>query len=237
SPNIEKTTAKISIEDRIRSLEIEDEKSNLKSYVVTASLKDLVTELYDKLGNQLFKKNIRIGISNDNEVDTYIGSTLGKENEKFWFYNNGISLYIPNNAQFQMRFNNILYINDIEGVSVLNGAQTLTAVAQKLSELNVENNEFNPKVILRIYTFTDSQINDEHIIDRITISLNRQKPIKIDDIAYTTDFVAYVNGYFNTDENKISDKSKFSFVRRGERTSQNDHQYHLIDFARVKLAL
>ena len=53
----------------------DNKKSTLKGYVLTANLFDLVS-LYNTIGDQLFKKNVRLGIDDKLDVDKSIKETL-----------------------------------------------------------------------------------------------------------------------------------------------------------------
>src|SRR5699024_11486690 len=65
-----------------------------------------------------------------------------------------------------------------EPVSVINGAQTITAVSKVLENKN------DACVLLRVYTLAENEHNSsQNEIDDVTVALNQQKPINNEDIA------------------------------------------------------
>ena len=125
----------ISIDSAIRINEYKLEKMGVEGRVYNAKLFDLV-KLYDKLGDELFKDNVREKIENVLDVDTQIKKTLECEPENFWFYNNGITLLveaesIKQNREYQLDINT----SDNCDVSVINGAQTISVAAVYFWEL------------------------------------------------------------------------------------------------------
>ncbi|SCS36484.1 AIPR family protein [Staphylococcus caeli] len=241
-------TLSISINNRIQCLEnelaIQNSCISLKSFVFTATLQDVIS-LYDNVGDRLFQNNLRIGLSEQLNVDNSIKSTLANNSGEFWFLNNGISIYVPDeNLMSLAKFDELqLTIKSSELISVINGAQTISTVART----NYSKNDSS--VLLRIFTFstqtnketgcTDNSIKDEKNInkeiqkkqiDKITVALNRQKPIKQEDIAYTYDFTYQMNNLDTTTE------FQFELIRRGESESINSRQFILSNFARLTKA-
>lgn len=247
----------------------------IKGYVFTASVDSIISlydtfgdELFDKnvrIG----------GVTDYMGVDDAIKMTYCEAPQEFWFYNNGISLLIESEKDLDMRvFNCIKFkVKDLQDISVINGAQTIKAVSEAKSELkkDLENRE-SPNVLLRVYFYknsldqkqdTDQQnlTNDEQqnrnvnkmnlsrafreFSEKVTISLNKQKPIKQADLAYMTDFVKNIQelkAYIleNVPNDKVDKKKKdklndfiFEFVRRGESSSICSRQYQLDVFAKI----
>lgn len=222
--------------------------NDLKGYMLTANLYDVV-EIYNQVGDTLFKDNVRFGIGEQLGVDKAIKDTLKNAPQYFWFRNNGITLLIEepdtilNNAS-----EIVLKQQDEEKIkfSVINGAQTITAAAEyfytmqakieqakskkdnKESDLKTEfENAKNAKVILRIIQIQGKNIPQE--ARKISVALNRQKPIKMEDIAFTNYFVDKMNSYL--DLNQIG----YSLAKRSE-ISYSHNEYSLIDFARARKA-
>ena len=84
-------------------------------------------------------------------------------------------------------------------ISVINGAQTITTAADFLYG-DAKRNEDDPegartrameqaRVLLRIMCVNEDESDCQGEFDQISISLNRQKPIKGEDIAYTDPLV------------------------------------------------
>lgn len=237
--NIENSnTVKIDIESRVRSIEhsvkLEDD-LELISYVYKAKLGN-VLELYNIMGNSLFQNNLRIGLQDQLNVDTSISKTITNNPSSFWFLNNGISLYLPDYKQLSENYSDSIAINfSRENLpSVLNGAQTISALAKSSLEVNDENKSY---VLLRIYTFKSNKGKNNKVskekqknkIDEITIALNRQKPIRQEDVAYTYETIQNINAIADEIDNNFS----FQIVRRGEKESVVNKNYILINFARM----
>ena len=244
----------IKITDRIRSLEQEynlsenektGKKITMKSYVFTAEL-DSIIKLYDIFGDDLFAKNVRIGGIGGTEentgVDNDIKSTYIKEPKEFWFLNNGISLFIETNKAINLNiFDRVkITVDSIEDISIINGAQTMKAVSEARYSEDKQIGE-RAHVLLRMYIYEkNSEDNDEVIkkirdfSEKVTVALNKQKPIKQADLAYMTNFVKNIqtikDGINEKEENK---RFTFNFVRRGEAESTVLCQYQLDMFAKI----
>lgn len=97
----------------------------------------------------------------------------------------------------------------------------------------------NARVLLRVFKInkekdSDIEIDRKEFAENITLSLNRQKPIKQADLAYTTYFVDNISDIYREYQSE-GDMKKFvfDFIRFGEETSVHQHRYTLGDFAKV----
>jgi hypothetical protein len=238
----------------------------LKCTVYTASLNEIV-KLYEQVGESLFDQNLRYRIKEQNDVENAMGATIQNQPQMFWFLNNGISLIVTDSNRIERGRFDAISINlpdqkhdDLDTVSIVNGAQTISSC------FSIDEAEFNKdlKVLLRVYTFVrkkgseidpigdslfqgeEKQLSADKVdisnkIDEITIALNRQKPIRPDDLAFASDFVRQMNSVqlvpAESDEREEQenrfDKTKFEIVRRGDKESIFLHKYSLISFARI----
>ena len=213
----------------------DNKKSTLKGYVFTANLFDLVS-LYNTIGDQLFKKNVRLGIDDKLDVDKSIKETLTDKPEAFWFRNNGITILVE---EAEMKLDRVgeIVLKEAENAelkfSVINGAQTITAASEyyySLSDKERTAKSSVAKVIVKIIHIRDEDAESaKKEAKNISISLNRQKPIKAEDIAFTNEFVEIMNDYLE------SSKAEYTLVRRGEEFSSNK-AYSLINFAKARKA-
>ena len=219
--------------------------NDLKGYMLTANLYDIV-EIYNQVGDALFKDNVRFGIGEQLGVDKAIKDTLKNAPNYFWFRNNGITLLIEEPDTILNNASEIVLKQKNEErikFSVINGAQTINAAAEyfytiqaKMEEAKSKkaNNETDLKtefdnakkaqVILRIIQIKGKNIPEE--ARKISVALNRQKPIKTEDIAFTNYFVERMNAYL--DLNQLG----YSLAKRSE-ISYSHNEYSLIDFARA----
>lgn len=197
-----------------------------KGYIFSADLFDLVN-IYNLVGDALFNCNVRYGIKDSSNVDKEITNTLQNEPDKFWFYNNGITIVIKDD-DFDLRRQNILELSGKKLISVVNGAQTITASAKFYYKQGEQGTKVSPKVLLRLINFNEkSTENDE--VNKVTISLNRQKNINEEDIVYTYSFVSAINEIML--ECNDSDKC-FDLIKRGGE-SYYKHSYGIKEFAQI----
>lgn len=82
------------------------------------------------MGDELFKENVRERIDDVLGVDAEIHKTLSEKPEAFWFLNNGITILADSkNVEQRKEYKLIIKLNDGRNVSVINGAQTISAAA------------------------------------------------------------------------------------------------------------
>lgn len=220
----------------------------VNGFVFSANLEH-ITEMYNLLGNSLFEKNLRYSIDDELNVDIYIKSTLKENPEEFWYLNNGITMIVEDD-DFKLRKSNTIdiYYNDKKSASIINGAQTVSAATYYYHYLkdfiqsnknghDKENSVSSAFVMLRIIQLKKFNKNNERIdelnklyhdeINKISIALNRQKPIKHQDIGYTTSFVYSINQIYYKDKDSIHN---FSIEKRGSEISEG---YNLLEFAKL----
>lgn len=227
----------------------------LSALVLTVKLSQLV-KIYNRIGDQLFRNNVRFGISETLGVDQSIRETLEKEPEKFWYKNNGVTILVEN-PDFKLKSAEELILGEIEpgkrpDFSVVNGAQTITTSARYFYELEYQKEtatsgtqEFEDKlkeferaqVLLRIIhvpdSASDAPSSSEHTATEISVALNRQKPIKVEDIVFTTPFVKKLTQYL--EDLQFTEDASFYLTRRGENNFFK-HQIDLIGFTRARMA-
>lgn len=208
----------------------------LKGYVFTANLFDLVS-LYNTIGDQLFKKNVRLGIEDKLDVDKSIKETLTDKPEAFWFRNNGVTILVEESHMKLDRVGEIILKEADKSelkFSVINGAQTITAASEyyyALSSKERDKQASVAKVIVKIiHIRDDNPQRAEKEAKTISVALNRQKPIKSEDIAFTNEFVETMNDYLEASQ------APYILVRRGEEFSSSSKAYSLINFAKARKA-
>ena len=204
----------------------------LYNYNFIVSINEIVKKLYGNLGDRLFDKNVRYEVEGapGRRVEKSIQKTYTKEPQMFFFKNNGISLYVKDRKKLKVN-TQAMEISLDEPVSVINGAQTITAVSKVLENKN------DACVLLRVYTLAENEHNSsQNEIDDVTVALNQQKPINNEDIAMLSGFVITLNeGYV---EDNSSNNYAFSIVKRGDTTeSIMNHHYALKSFAQKAVAV
>jgi hypothetical protein len=218
---IEEKEYKINIESRIRSLETSletKEKVKVTGYVFIANLCDIV-EIFNEIGNEIFEYNVRLGINDKLDVAKEITKTIKEEPNEFWFLNNGITILINDN-DFRVKKSNSVTLKYSQDklISIINGAQTITTAAEVFydKENKIDKKETS-KVMLRIINIKDKNAESDkefkELANKISISLNRQKPIAPEDLAFTTEFISNVNNLYNKNR---GDKFTFQLVKRSK---------------------
>lgn len=216
------------------------EKSYMTSEVFVARLYDLI-QLYNGTGDKLFDSNVRLGLSSDtNGVAPAMIETLKKEPQNFWFYNNGITIIAD---RISLIKRDSITLKNTNYYSVINGAQTITTCAEyflkQISKERVTSNgdtEDNPDflewekavdnayVLLRVISAKtkseneDKDLRNESVEEKVSVSLNRQKPIDGEDLAYVTDYVKTINGLCENEvfEDELYARLAFRIARKGD---------------------
>ncbi len=231
------------------------EAESLYARVLTTDLFQLV-ELYNAIGDRLFRNNVRIGLNEMLGVDQSIRETLRTEPEHFWYKNNGITI-LAERDEFRLRSLDTLVLDRLAperdpAFSVINGAQTISASAQYFFETEFQyessptgspererlkeqlNNSKRAQVLVRvIYVSQEDPVSASGLAREISTALNRQKPVKIEDIAFTAPFVEKLAGYL--ERGLQTGQTSFRLIRRGEGGPRH-RQMELISFARAAMA-
>ena len=191
----------------------EEWENSIRGYVYVARLCDLV-DIYDQVGDMLFSYNLRYGIQDKLNLENSMRVTLKEEPEMFWFYNNGITI-VTNNDNIKLEESSKIVLCDswkIDALnfSVINGAQTISTASRIFSDTTLsEDEKKKAKVLLRVII-----ANEESAKRKITIALNRQKPIKTEDIAFQSAFIHSFNEYM--DGREETNNTYLHIIKRGE---------------------
>ena len=199
-------------------------------YIFTADLYDIVS-IYNSIGDALFDCNVRYGIRDVSNVDKEIMNTLQNCPDKFWFYNNGITIVISDDS-FILNRQNMIQLSTDKLLSFINGSQTITAASKFYyeKESGIEKESNNPKVLLRLINFREKQpLMGE--VNSVTIALNRQKSINDEDIVFTYSFVNSINDIMLECEEKNLYKC-FDLIKRGG-DSYYKYSYGIREFAQI----
>lgn len=224
-----KNKFEVSINNRVDRLTYElsgSDKKTAVGQVYIASLKNIV-EMYNNIGDSIFDLNVRYGVKDILNVEDEIKSTLINEPLNFWFYNNGITVVIDKDKYNIDNPYTIELTND-SSLSIINGAQTVTAAAECFSrnpEL-IDSVFYKAKVLLRIIAIDK---DDASFAKDVSIALNRQKCITEIDIATTSPFVNIINQQM---QSLNKDPLRFEINKRGQRPTTKYH-YYINNFAQI----
>ncbi|EON71490.1 hypothetical protein H131_16023 [Lysinibacillus sphaericus OT4b.31] len=199
------TKHSINIKSRIKATEVSGlDTPKTNGRVFTVKLYDLV-ELYNKVGDELFKYNLRIGIDDQLNVNTEIFKTLSYNPEEFWFLNNGISMILSQECLEMRQYNSIeltnLYKNNNLNISIINGAQTITA-SSKFFYNNFLKSDYDRLIKLidrdttvweKIIKSINKSINNNCSIDETTINLAIYEASKIIEITSNENLKEWYN--------------------------------------------
>ncbi|MCI8513139.1 MAG: hypothetical protein HFI93_00695 [Lachnospiraceae bacterium] len=229
----------------------------IQAVTFTSDLYQLV-DLYDMIGEALFQNNVRFGIEEEMGVDQAIRRTLSEEPEMFWFKNNGVTILVENASACFGKTEELILgeigPGKVPNFSVVNGAQTITTAARYFYQLEdrkacaekdggsaadigaqLDRVRQLGRVLVRvIYIRADENGGQAKDLSKaISVALNRQKPIHIEDIAFTTPEVSKLADCL---ENMFFSEGKaFRLIRRGEDAGADRHM-ELVEFARARVA-
>lgn len=133
--------------------------------------------------NILFGQNLREGLGKSKTYDGMV-KTIREEPEKFWFYNNGITIlaedYDTETVGDEKKIERIV----LEKFSIINGAQTTSALGKFLKEARMDNNDEDIEQLKKVFVLVRIlKVNDSEFRSRIAIYNNTQNPITTRDMA------------------------------------------------------
>ena len=135
-----------------------------------------IKEWYQQHNTFLFNKNIR-GFLGETTVNSSIKKSLESNKDLFWYLNNGITVLAkdiishPRNAGSDSDG-----LFTLKGVSIVNGAQTVSSIAKYQSEDSDELEKI--KVSIKVI-----KVESNDIIEEITIATNHQNSVSGRDFA------------------------------------------------------
>lgn len=166
------------VNDKIRIHKYRSADGQRKTYFGIVKVSDLIN-LHNKHGKGLYEKNIRYFIGSGRRgVNSAIKETLKNEPQHFLHLNNGITI-VGNSIKQRARSRDNKTTRDFEvlGMSVVNGAQTISTAAQFISE-NPDADISQAQVMLTlINTGTDS------FHKQVTKARNLQNPVDLSNFA------------------------------------------------------
>ncbi|WP_286262234.1 AIPR family protein [Thalassotalea atypica] len=170
------------VNDRIKIQKYRLSETPKKTVFGIVNLKDLV-KLHEKHGRSFYEKNIRYFIGTGRRgVNSAIKNTLLNEPEHFLYLNNGITV-VGNSVKqrSKSRDNKTTREFEVTGMSVVNGAQTISTTAQFLKENPGANIDSAQVMLTLINTGSDS------FHKQVTKARNLQNPVDLSNFAALDD--------------------------------------------------
>lgn len=133
-------------------------------------------ELFEKYGDRLLEKNVRKFLGGKNTVNKQIRDTIiSKDNENFFFLNNGITIVTKNVKAYLTTDTPII---KMDSINIINGGQTCKTIQETLSKNDVDVSKCY--VLVRIYELDDD--DKSYLLDKITLATNSQSVVNLKDL-------------------------------------------------------
>ena len=136
-----------------------------------------LVELWNDHQEQLVDRNIR-RFKGATTVNAGLSKTLKTEAEHFFYFNNGVTFLCKSIKQlYPFDSTRQLQKFDVRGMSIINGAQTVGAIAQE----SAAHYDEHPAEVLATFVCLENAPDD--FGDRVTQSRNRQNAVDLEDFA------------------------------------------------------
>lgn len=179
----------------------ENNKASAKSFIarmkcseilrMTSDSKELRCCLNLEDSSKLQAANLDFGVLFDNvrglvkrsRYNKNIATTLKKDPQKFFMYNNGITLIAEDIKSKPLPGNKSIKL-EVFGIQVVNGGQTLRTIHDFNQESgeNLEKYLYDAEVLVRMF-MPDAELNEAHKVAEYTNSQNPIKPVDLKSLA------------------------------------------------------
>ncbi|MFH8595324.1 AIPR family protein [Streptomyces rimosus] len=147
------------------------ESTPYKAMYGTMTVPDLA-DLYEEHRRGLFARNIRDSLD-ESDVNAKIRETLREEPEHFWYFSNGITMLCESIQPIGRALPGKVGNFQLSGVSVVNGAQTVSAIYRAFTE--EPGAAQDGRVLVRLISLEDCPPG---FGDQVTTTTNTQNPIE-----------------------------------------------------------
>lgn len=140
-----------------------------------------IAKMFQAHGDGLLEKNIRryLGL-NRNRVNEAIQETLlGERKDNFYFKNNGITMICKKFSYNALQEKNWDIV--AEDIQIINGGQTCKTIEHTVND-NLTKDFTQVFVLIRLYELSDSNEDNESLINEITLATNSQNPVDLSDL-------------------------------------------------------
>jgi hypothetical protein len=152
-----------------------DSKTDIESWIFSIT-DQAVAEMYQRSGTRLFARNVR-GFLGNTDINKGMETTLAREPEFFWYYNNGITIVCDYAERVSRSGRDVLRLMNPQ---IINGQQTTRTLARQVSD--------KPRAsvlvrVIRVPRSADGNSNHfETLVSRIVSATNWQNAIRPSDL-------------------------------------------------------
>lgn len=134
--------------------------------------------------NILFGQNLRESLESKSKTYDAMKETIDKEPEKFWYYNNGITIISKEfDAKGKKNDDSIVDYVELNKFSIINGAQTTSSLGKYLKEAEMNKEQDKIENLKKVYVLTRIlEVTKPQLRDNIAIYNNMQNPITTRDM-------------------------------------------------------
>lgn len=150
-----------------------DSGTDITTWLFTIEGKELA-KIYSSIGLRLFARNIR-GYQGNTKVNRGIKTTIEKEPEYFWYYNNGITIVCDEAKKITKGSSDIIKVINAQ---IINGQQT----TRTLSEYENNKTQVLVKLIELNRNSDQGQERYKKVVSEIVSSTNWQNSIMLSDL-------------------------------------------------------
>lgn len=127
--------------------------------------------------NILFGQNLRDSLDSKSKTYEDMKNTIDTEPNRFWHYNNGITIIAEMLDAHKDDENNVDLI-ELTNFSIINGAQTTSALGTYLKQANINGSDISIEKLKQVYVLARiMEVTDPVLRDNISIYNNSQNPI------------------------------------------------------------
>ncbi|WP_406067693.1 AIPR family protein [Streptomyces sp. NBC_01020] len=200
------------------------ESTPYKAMYGTMTVPDLA-DLYEEHRRGLFARNIRDSLD-ESDVNSKIRETLREEPEHFWYFSNGITMLCESIQPIGRALPGKVGNFQLSGVSVVNGAQTVSAIYRAFTEDTGAAQD--GRVLVRLISLEDCPPG---FGDQVTTTTNTQNPIE------DRDFKSLDPGQIMLREDFARLLNRSYVTKRGETVPDSAHGCSITEAAEALAAV
>lgn len=200
------------------------ESTPYKAMYGTMTVPDLA-DLYKEHRRGLFARNIRDSLD-ESDVNVKIRNTLKEEPEHFWYFSNGITMLCESIQPIGRALPGKVANFQLTGASVVNGAQTVSAIYRAFSEDPIAAQD--GRVLVRLISLENCPPG---FGDQVTTTTNTQNPIE------ERDFKSLDPGQVKLRDDFAMLLKRSYVIKRGETVPDSAHGCSIMEAAEALAAV